>query len=142
VGSHNPTPAQTLEQIEILKRFALLEAGVDEVRDALAGVFEFDFVGTIRTAGTKFRVPEPGVIVTRVHIHNAIEQQRLGKLSERELIAWASVLLLNDAFELDPNDQEFVAEWLNNVSFNGHSGSVPSPWNSEPAANSANKTVS
>ena len=70
---------------------------------------------------TGFRVPEPGVIVTRDHIRNAVEKRKLGNLSEQELIFWATMLLLNDAFELDPNDQEFVAEWLNDVSFNGYS---------------------
>ncbi len=70
---------------------------------------------------TGFRVPEPGVIVTRNHIRNAVEERKLGKLSEQELIFWATMLLLNDAFELDPDDQEFVAEWLNDVSFNGYS---------------------
>ena len=73
-----------------------------------------------------FRVPEPGVIVTRDHIRNAVEMRKLGKVSEQEIIFWATMLLLNDAFEPDPNDQEFVAEWLNEVSFNGYSATASS----------------
>jgi hypothetical protein len=114
-------PFLSLKQIEFLKSFALLEARLADIRDVLAGVFEFDFVGRNRMARSMFRVPEPGVIVTRNHIHNAVEKRKLGKLSERELIFWATMLLLNDAFEPDPNDQEYVAEWLNDVSFNGFS---------------------
>jgi len=28
------------------------------------------------------------------------------------------MLLLNDAYELDPNDEDFLADWLNDISFN------------------------
>lgn len=114
-------PSLSSEQIDFLKRFVLLEARLEDIRDVLTGVFDFDFVGTSRMAITGFRVPEPGVIVTRDHIRNAVEERTLGKLSEQELIFWATMLLLNDAFELDPDDQEFIAEWLNDVSFNGYS---------------------
>jgi len=119
--TRNELPSLSSEQIDFLKRFVLLETRLEDIRDVLAGVFDFDFGGPSRMAITGFRVPEPGVIVTRNHIRNAVEERKLGKLSEQELIFWATMLLLNDAFELDPDDQEFVAEWLNDVSFNGYS---------------------
>lgn len=28
------------------------------------------------------------------------------------------MILLNDAYEIDPKDQDFVAEWLNDISYN------------------------
>ena len=114
-------PSLSLEQMKFLRRFVLLEARMEDMRDVLAGVFDFDFEGPTRTTIVRFRVPEPGVVVTRHHIRNAVEQRKLGKLSEQELIFWATMLLLNDAFEPDPNDEDFVAEWLNDVSFNGSS---------------------
>jgi hypothetical protein len=114
-------PALSSEQMDFLKRFVLLEARMEDIREVLDGVFDFDFRGRSRTASVRFRVPEPGVIVTRNNILHAVERRKLGKLSEQELIFWATMLLLNDAFELDPNDQEFVSEWLNEVSFNGYS---------------------
>jgi hypothetical protein len=117
-------PFLSSEQIDFLKRFVLLETRIEDIREALEGVFDFDFRGRSRTASVGFRVPEPGVIVTRDHIRNAVEKRKLGNLSEQELIFWATMLLLNDAFELDPHDQEFVAEWLNHVSFNGYSESA------------------
>jgi hypothetical protein len=117
----------SLEQIEFLERFVLFEARIEDIRDVLAGVFDFEFGGRTRMAIVGFRVPEPGVIVTRGHIRNAVEKRKLDEISEQELIFWATMLLLNDAFELDPNDQEFVAEWLNDVSFNGYSGAASSP---------------
>jgi hypothetical protein len=110
-------PTLTPEQLETLRRFALLQVGVEDVRGSLAGVFEFELTPERRTATTNFRVPEPGVMITRDHICRALEQKRLGSISERELVYWATMLLLNDAYELDPNDEDFLAEWLNDISF-------------------------
>jgi hypothetical protein len=107
----------TSEQLETLRRFALLQVGIEDVRRSLAGVFEFDLSPELRTAATNFRVPEPGVVITRDHVCRALEQKRLGLISERELVYWATMLLLNDAYELDPSDEDFLADWLNDISF-------------------------
>jgi hypothetical protein len=111
-------PALTPEQLQVLRRFASFEADVDDVRHTLDGVFEFNLEPEKRTASTHFRVPEPGIPVTRDHISRALEQKRLGLISERELVYWATMLLLNDAFEPDPKDEDFVADWLNDISYN------------------------
>jgi hypothetical protein len=106
----------TSEQLETLRRFALLQVGIEDVRRSLAGVFEFDLSPELRTAATNFRVPEPGVVITRDHVCRALEQKRFGLISERELVYWATMFLLNDAYELDPNDEDFLADWLNDIS--------------------------
>jgi hypothetical protein len=110
-------PTLTSEQLETLRRFALLQVGVEDVRRSLLGVFEFELTPERRTATTNFRVPEPGVMITRDHVRRALEQKRLSLISERELVYWATMLLLNDAYELDPDDEDFLAEWLNDISF-------------------------
>jgi hypothetical protein len=53
---HMPGDLQTLtpEQLETLRRFALLQAGVEDVRRALAKVFEFELTPERRTASTNF----------------------------------------------------------------------------------------
>lgn len=111
-------PELTIEQMAVLSRFARFEVGLDEVRRALTGVFEFNLAPELRTASTHFRVPEPGIAITRDHISRALEQRRLGLISEKELAQWATMLLLNDAYVPDPNDEDFVADWLNDISFN------------------------
>ena len=111
-------PALTNEQLGVLRRFASLEASVEDVQRSLSGVFEFNLEPEQRTANVYFRVPEPGITITRDHISKALEQKRLGLISERELAYWATMLLLNDAYEPDPKDEDFVAEWLNDISYN------------------------
>jgi hypothetical protein len=110
-------PVLTPSQIEVLRRFVSMDASVEEVRRSLAGVFEFDLAPERRTASVHFRVPEPGIVITRDHISKALEQKRLGLISERKLVYWATMLLLNDAYQPDPNDEDFVAEWLNDISY-------------------------
>jgi hypothetical protein len=117
-------PALTDAQLESLRRFALLEIGTDELRQSLAGVFEFSFTpretpdGRIeqRSASGRFRIPEPGIVITREHISNALERRRFGLISELDLVHWATILLLNDAYVFDPGDEDLIAEWLNDIS--------------------------
>jgi len=91
--------------------------GVEDVLRSLDGVFECDLQTEKRTASRHFRTPEPGVLINRDHISKALEQKRLGLISERELVYWATMPLLNDAYEIDPTDEDFVAEWLNDISY-------------------------
>jgi hypothetical protein len=109
-------PTLTPEQLEVLRRFSVFQADIDDVRRSLAGIFEFDFDSKQRIANTHFRVPEPGILVTRDHIASALEREERGQISQQELIGWATMLLLNDAYQPDPQDEDFVAEWLNRMS--------------------------
>jgi hypothetical protein len=120
-------PRLTHEQLEALLRFASLEIGVRELLRLLTGVFEIDFrprdqdetgASERRTATGHFRMPEPGIVITRAHISNALDQKRAKLISERELVHWATILLLNDAYVLDPGDEDLIAEWLNDISLN------------------------
>lgn len=111
-------PFLTEEQLEVLRRFAWLKAGTEDIRRSLAGVFDFELGPHERISRVNFRVPEPGIAIKREHINNALEQKRLGLISEQDLVYWATMLLINDAYEPDPNDEDFVAEWLNDISYN------------------------
>lgn len=109
-------PFLTTHQQEVLRRFSWLEADLDEFRAAMTGVFEFELRRGKRAARTYFRMPEPGIAITRKHIANALDQKREGRITERDLVNWATLLLLNDAYVLDPGDEDLIAEWLNDIS--------------------------
>jgi hypothetical protein len=111
-------PPLTPDQLEVLRRFATFDVGVDELRCSLEDVFEFELEPSNRSAHTGFRVPEPGIVISREHIANALEQKRQGLITERDLVHWATILLLNDAYVLDPGDEDLIAEWLNDISVN------------------------
>ncbi len=120
-------PPLTIEQLDVLRRFALFEVPVDEMLRSMAGSFDFAFdtkeettkgITQRRTANNRFPIPEPGIVITRDHIANALERKRFGLISERDLVHWATILLLNDAYVFDPGDEDLIAEWLNDISFN------------------------
>ena len=120
-------PSLTPNQMEALRQFALLEIPEDELHRQLAGVFEIQFEPMPTTAAGRhqqrtvrggFRMPEPGIVITREHISNALERRRFGLITERELVHWATILLLNDAYVLDPGDEDLIADWLNDISLN------------------------
>jgi hypothetical protein len=120
-------PNLTSEQLDTLRRFAMLEIGVPEMLHSLAGVFAVEFQSRHqpesdliqrRTTSGNFRMPEPGIVITRAHITNALDRKRAGVVTERDLVHWAFILLSNDAYVLDPGDEDLIAEWLNDISLN------------------------
>jgi hypothetical protein len=122
-------PSLTPIQMEALRRFASFQMAEGELARILAGAFEINFEtvrqsgeSLRRTASGRFRVPEPGIVITREHISTALEQKRIGLITERDLVHWATILLMNDAYVLDPGDEDLIAEWLNDISFNLDAG--------------------
>src|SRR5579862_783585 len=120
-------PPLTDEQLEVLRRFALLEVSREEMLRSLAGAFDVNFdakeetdrgITQRRSANNRFPIPEPGIVISREHISNALEHKRFELISERDLVYWATILLLNDAYVFDPGDEDLIAEWLNDISFN------------------------
>jgi hypothetical protein len=109
-------PYLTAHQQDVLRRFAWMEATVEELRSAMTGVFEFELQRGQRAARTWFRMPEPGIAITRRHLEHALTRKRERKIEERDLVEWATLLLLNDAYVLDPGDEDLIAEWLNDIS--------------------------
>ena len=120
-------PPLSQEQLDVLRRYALLEVGLDEMLESMKGAFDISFDGREqggesatqrRSANNRFPIPEPGIVINREHISNALERKRFGLIKERDLVYWATVLLLNDAYVFDPGDEDLIAEWLNDISFN------------------------
>jgi hypothetical protein len=110
-------PSLTEEQLAVLSRFARFDVGLEELRCALEGVFDFRLDPENRSSSSSFRVPQPGIVITREYIEKALEQKRLGLVSERDLVYWATLILMNEAYELDPADEDFIADWLNDISY-------------------------
>lgn len=124
-------PPLTDEQLDIMRRFSRFEIGVADMRRSLNGIFDFVFDPKQRTGEDhvprrsvtgRFRLPEPGIIITREHIANALELKRFDLITERDLVEWATILLMNDAYVLDPGDEDLIAEWLNDISLNLNAG--------------------
>ncbi len=107
------------EELDCLTRFGRLEISLEHLRRCLHEVFEFDFdvEGGKGWSKCHFIVPEPGVVITKKDLENALDKRRRGFITERQLVEWATVVLHNHAYELEAEDEDLIADWLNDISF-------------------------
>jgi hypothetical protein len=106
-------------QFEVLRRYLEFEAPLEEVRLKLQGILEFNLVAESgkRFIDCNFPTPKPGIRVTRQHLEAALQRRRDRRISEQELLEWATMLLLNQAYFWEGEDEELIFEWLKNISF-------------------------
>ena len=96
--------------------FAWMELSVQQLQEICLDRWDFSFEITERRFDGHFLIPQPGVLITKAHVENALGRKRLGIVSERDLVLWATMILLNDAYEIDERDEDLIADWLNDMS--------------------------
>jgi hypothetical protein len=113
----NPEPKRlTRDQLKALEKFGRLEITLDDLRRALRNIVEFDFGGSERRLTSHFLVPQPGVRIKEEDIHHAMGKHAREEISTVQLADWATMLLLNDAYDWEGPDEEEIAKWLNEIS--------------------------
>ena len=109
------------QELKCLERFAVFEISLDQLRFCLQEVMQFDFDADAhegkRWMETNFIAPEPAVLITKRLLEDALTKKRNGEITDRQLIEWATMILHNHAYELDEKDEDLLAEWLNEISF-------------------------
>lgn len=111
-------PELLTAQRDTLAHYARFEASLRDVCCALNGILELNFEPKERWLNAYFKVPEPGIPITREHIADALQKKRKRLISEQDLVYWATMLLLNPAYEFAKPDEDVIADWLNDISFN------------------------
>lgn len=96
--------------------YADLKISLEELRPRLAGVVEFDFQNHERRLDSHYGTPVPGVRIELKHIRAAMEKQARGEISTEQLADWATMLLLNDAYDWEGPEEDEIAGWLNEMS--------------------------
>ena len=99
-----------------LEEYADLKISLEELRQRLAGVVEFDFRDHERRLDSHYGTPVPGVRIELKHIQAAMDRHAREEISTEQLADWATMLLLNDAYDWEGPDEERIAEWLNEIS--------------------------
>lgn len=99
-----------------LENFLALKTSLEQLRESMRGVLEFDFQDKERKLTSHYGTPDPGVRVELNHIHDAMKKHARGELSTEQLADWATMLLLNDAYRWDGKDEDEIAELLHEVS--------------------------
>jgi hypothetical protein len=107
-------PQLSEHQLDCLQRFVRFELPIETLRKVLAPLITFTLEGpaTLQTVEYSAGIPKNPVKVTRADIHSAIERARIGEITQRQLQQWASMLLLNDAFDWSGEDEDAIADML------------------------------
>ena len=112
-----PTPRPlTSEEKELHFRFLRFEIPWAELFRDRHGVLEFNFTLNAGNFVANFLTPDPGVPVTLSDIDFAIAKYKIGEISKDGLASWATLLLLNDAFDWQDPDEDEVARRMNDLS--------------------------
>jgi hypothetical protein len=104
----NLTPAQ----IEAFERYACLEISISEFRRTLAGLTEFHIDPDDYWISERFRIPRPGIKITREHIENAVFLKSRGRVEGSDIVCWSSLLLMSDVYEFDSDEMDFIGDSL------------------------------
>lgn len=106
------------EEREALQLFLRLEITLDELYGRTDGMIHLDFGETERRFTSNFLVVDPGITVGRPDVRRAFQFRREGTLTEADLIRWATMLIMNDAYVWDEDDEE-IPNTLSELSVGG-----------------------
>jgi hypothetical protein len=114
---HSQLPELSEFQLESLRKFLRFEMDAEALRPILAPLITFTIDGpdTIQTLDFRAGIPKRSVRVTIQDLDIAEEKARKGEISKRRLQQWASMLLMNGAFDWAERDEDIIAERLNEI---------------------------
>ena len=81
-------------------------------------MIHLDFGQTERRFTSNFQLVDPGITIDRSHVRRAFKSRWEGALTEPDLIRWATMLILNDAYVWDEDDEE-IPNTLSELSIGG-----------------------
>ena len=92
-----------------------MEISLDELTIRLHGMLELDFGPEERKLISHFLLPQPGVRIELSGVRKIMEKHWRGEVSDDELYRWATMLLLNEAYDWEGPDEDEIAEVLNEL---------------------------
>lgn len=116
MSNGKPFRYATDEELRILAHYARLEISLEELKKHLAGMLEFHFDCPERRLTSYFLPPKEPIRIEVKHIRNAMEKHARAEIKTRELAEWATMLLLNEAYDWEGIDEDEIADWLNEIS--------------------------
>jgi hypothetical protein len=104
-------------EVQALGDYADMKVTFEQMRFALRDAMSIEVDGPKRSLVFFFDNSKPEVVITRRHIERALDMRRARLITEQELSEWASMLLLNDAYDFEAKDEELIVGWLNDLSY-------------------------
>jgi hypothetical protein len=94
-------PLLSHHQLECLRNFLHFDCSLEELRSVLQPLvtFKLDGPNTHQTVHYSAGIPKNPIKVTRRDIDAAVERVRTGQVTLRQSQQWATMILLNDAYD-------------------------------------------
>ncbi len=108
----------TAEERDALLRFLKLQLSLEELLAELRGMVEIQFLPTERRFTSHFFLVEPPIVVEAADIDRTVSACRAGTIDEKSVVRWATMLLLNDAYVWE-EENDAIADALSDLSVNG-----------------------
>ncbi len=100
----------------MLTQFANCEISLTELIAGLHGKLDILFDTDVRSLTSSFLPAEPGIRIGLNHIERAKSKNWAGKLSNEDLMHWATMILLNDAYVWDGPEETDIVDRLDELS--------------------------
>jgi len=117
----------TFEERRAMERFRDLEITIEQLRSALKRrvAFNFEPHGFYTRGITKHTDPaQPAVPVTLKHMREAYAAWKAKEIGTHDLCNWAAMLTMNDDYEINAVESEFICVWLNSMAATGEVGNI------------------
>jgi len=105
----------TAQERVALEQFLRLQLSLEDLLLKLDGMLELDFFSNRRVLTSRLLPAEPPILVGRDDLHKAILMWRQGQIDDRRLVRWATMIVLNDCFLWDEDDDQ-LADSLHQIS--------------------------
>jgi hypothetical protein len=105
-------------QLDCLRSFLRFEFPIAALHSVLVPLITFKLDGptTHQTVHYSAGIPKNPIKVAPEDIGSAIERSKTGEIMHSQLQQWATMVLLNDAFDWSGEHEERIAEMLNALS--------------------------
>lgn len=101
------------DQIEILNKFAWGEISLDAMHAQLSKIIGRPVRRNpmMRHFGVNGICADRTIRITRAHLENVLCKRRSKRMSDRDLVDWATMLMINDAYYWNWRDS-ILSEWI------------------------------
>lgn len=102
-----------------IESYALCELSLDELRGKLRHAVGKQFIQNphYRVVNLNQICPNRAVRITPQHVENLMAKRRQGEITEQEMVDWAHMVTINDAYFWEQEDADVVGQWVNSLFF-------------------------
>ena len=112
-------PRAITEQERIaMEPFLKLQLSLDDLLLKLDWKLELDFLPNKRVLTSRLLPAEPPIPVARRDLERAISMRRSGQIDDRQIVRWATMIVLNDCFLWGEADDQ-LTDMLHEISIGG-----------------------